>query len=102
MTHLRLATFAALFVLAAGGTAFAQQPPPGADNPAPLPTNNPEASANVKESEAYSQLLRTNPSFRKKREQIECGPIADPQLHQQCVNSFEAYASAPAPKRSQH
>jgi hypothetical protein len=94
MTYLRLATFAALLTFAAGGTAFAQ--------PAPLPTNNPEASANVKESEAYSQLLRTNPGFRKKREQIECGPISDPQLHQQCVNSFEAYASAPAPRHSQH
>jgi hypothetical protein len=67
------------------GPALAQQ--------APLPTNNPEAMANVKESEQYSALLRSNPGFRKKREAIECGPISDPQLHANCIASFEAYAS---------
>jgi hypothetical protein len=60
-----------------------------------MPTHNPEAAANVRQSEQYSALLRSNPSFRKKREAIECGPITDSQLHAQCVDSFEAYASSP-------
>jgi hypothetical protein len=64
---------------------------------APMPQNNPEAAANVKESEQYSALLRSNPSFRKKREQIECGPITDPQLRQSCIASFEAYAAPASP-----
>jgi hypothetical protein len=93
----RLAALAVLLTIAAGGTALAQPMPP--NSPAPLPTNNPAAAANVRESEQYSALLRSNPAFRKKREAIECGPITDPQLHQQCIASFEAYASAPPPKR---
>jgi hypothetical protein len=58
-----------------------------------MPENNPAAAANVRQSEQYSAVLRSNPAFRKRREAIECGPITDPQLHQQCINSFEAYAS---------
>jgi hypothetical protein len=58
-----------------------------------MPNDNPTAAANVRQSEQYSALLRSNPSFRKKREAIECGPITDPQLRSQCVASFEAYAS---------
>ncbi len=57
-----------------------------------MPTGNPAALANVHESEAYTRMLRANPAFRKKRMQIECGPINDPQLHASCVASFEAYA----------
>jgi hypothetical protein len=55
---------------------------------------DPGAVANVKQSEQYEQVLHGNPSFRAKRMQEECGPINDPQLHQQCVDSFGA-ASAP-------
>lgn len=75
---------AALGVLAllATGTARAQ---------APLPQDNPAAAANVKQSEQYSALLRSNPAFRKRREVIECGPITDPQLHASCIASFESY-----------
>ena len=86
------AVFAVFATMVLGGTAQAQPN-------APMPTNNPEAQANVKESEQYSALLRSNPAFRKKREQIECSPIQDPQLRQDCISSFEAYASAPPAQR---
>ena len=92
MQKYRSAAFVAFAAIAFGGTAVAQPN-------APMPTSNPEAQANVKESEQYSALLRSNPAFRKKREQIECGPIQDPQMRQDCINSFEAYASAPPAKR---
>jgi hypothetical protein len=55
---------------------------------------DPGAAANVRQSQQYEQVLRSNPSFRAKRMQEECGPINDPQLHQQCVDSFGA-GSAP-------
>jgi hypothetical protein len=54
---------------------------------------DPGAAANIRESKAYSALLRSNPAFRKKREAIECGPITDAQLHASCIASFEAYAA---------
>ena len=82
---------AVLAVLTLGATETAQAQ-------APLPQNNPAAEANVKQSEQYSALLRSNPAFRKKREAIECGPITDPQLHASCIASFEAY-SQPAHQR---
>lgn len=69
-------TVAAL--LAAAGPVLAQ----------PLPTNNPAAMQNVRESRQYEALVRSNPAFRNKRMQEECGPITDPQLHAQCVASF--------------
>jgi hypothetical protein len=53
----------------------------------PMPTN-PVARANVRQSERYSSLLRTDPSFRAKRIAEECGPISDPALHAECVASF--------------
>ena len=71
---------AALFALA--GTALAQ----------PMPQNNPAAEQNVIQSERYSQVLRSNPGFRDRRMQEECGPITDPQLHEECVASFPAAA----------
>jgi hypothetical protein len=71
---------AALFALA--GNALAQ----------PMPQNNPAAEQNVIQSERYSQVLRTNPAFRDRRIQQECGPITDPQLHEECVASFPAGA----------
>jgi hypothetical protein len=58
---------------------------------------DPGAAANVRQSEQYEQVLRSNPSFRAKRMQQECGPINDPQLHQQCVDSFGADG---APRKS--
>jgi hypothetical protein len=85
MQRHQAAAFAALLTIAFTGTALAQA----------MPTNNPEAKANVRQSEQYTALLRSNPAFRKKREAIECGPITDPQLRSSCIASFEAYA-APA------
>ena len=86
MRRYRAGTLAVLFTAAFGGAALAQA----------MPTNDPEAKVNVRESEAYSALLRSNPGFRKKREAIECGPITDSQLRASCIASFEAYAAPPA------
>ena len=79
--HLSAALFAALFVMVAG-LAAAQ---------APMPTNDAQAKANVRASEQYNAVMRSNKAFRQKRMQEECGPITDPQLHASCVASFEAY-----------
>jgi hypothetical protein len=89
MISRRLASFAVLLILTGGGAALAQPN-------APMPTNNPAAVANVRESEQYTALLRSNPAFRRQREKIECGPITDAQLRDSCIASFEAYA-APKP-----
>ena len=78
----------AAFMITAAASAQAQPQ-------APMPQNNPAAAANVKQSEQYSALLRSNPGFRRQREKIECGPIQDSQLRASCIASFEAYA-APA------
>jgi hypothetical protein len=69
------------------GTALAQIPP------------DPGAAANIRESKAYDQMLRSNPAFRAKRMQIECGPITDPELHASCVSSFQSSGPAPAATR---
>ena len=89
MQSYRAPAFATLLTIATSGAALGQAMPP-------MPTNDPAAMANVRESEQYTALLRSNPAFRKKREAIECGPITDPQLHASCIASFEAYA---APRR---
>jgi hypothetical protein len=49
------------------------------------------ARRNVAESEHYDRLLERNLAFRAARERKECAPITDPQLHQQCVNSFAQF-----------
>jgi len=49
------------------------------------------AQRNVVESEQYERLLKGNPAFRQARMRKECGPIADPQLHRQCLDSFARY-----------
>jgi len=73
-------------------------PPPGNQ----LITNGPQTSPgdvspswsaqrNVVESEQYERLLKGNPAFRQARMRKECGPITDPQLHRQCLDSFARY-----------
>ena len=52
------------------------------------------AQRNVAESERYDRLLESNGAFRQARERKECGPITDPQLHQQCLESFAQYEPA--------
>ena len=49
------------------------------------------AQRNVAESEQYDRLLKGNPAFRQARMRKECGPITDPQLRQQCLDSFARY-----------
>jgi hypothetical protein len=88
MRSYQAAVLAAFMMIAAASAAQAQPQ-------APMPQNNPAAAANVRESEQYSALLRSNPGFRRQREKIECGPIQDSQLRASCIASFEAYA-APA------
>lgn len=53
------------------------------------------AEQNVRESQQYEALVCSNPSFRAKRIQQECGPITDPELHQSCLASFDCGAGAP-------
>jgi hypothetical protein len=63
-----------------------------------LVTNGPQTDAgdvspywsprNVIESQHYERLLQTSPGFRQARMRKECGPISDPQLHADCLASF--------------
>jgi hypothetical protein len=46
---------------------------------------------NVAESQQYDRLLKESPAFRQARMRKECGPITDPQLHRQCLDSFAQY-----------
>jgi hypothetical protein len=43
---------------------------------------------NIRESERYDRLVATDPAFRRLRIRVECGPVTDPVLHQQCIESF--------------
>jgi hypothetical protein len=79
---------AAALVFALAGTAAAQMP------------RDQSAPENVRQSQQYEQALRANSAFRAKRMQQECGPITDPQLHQQCVASFGA--GEPPPRTMKH
>ena len=97
--------FAAGCVLAAGAmpaqAQYYPQQQPVVVAPPQLVTNGPQASRgdfgdwsarrNVIQSERYDRLLQTNWSFRQARMRKECGPISDPQLHSQCLASFEQY-----------
>ncbi len=66
--------------------------------PAELVTNGPQVNPgdtegwspqqNRVESGRYEGLVATNPKFRANRMLKECGPITDPELHQQCIESF--------------
>src|SRR3954464_6942000 len=49
---------------------------------------------NNAESAQYDRLLETSPGFRQSRMGRECGPIADPQLRQNCLASFAQYEPA--------
>ena len=81
---------AAALAVGSSGPVWAQAPTPP-DQSAP---------ANVKQSQQYEQVLHSNPAFRAKRMQEECGPVTDPELHANCVASFGPDAgSAPAKRR---
>ena len=81
---------ATALVLALSGGVSAQQTPP-----------DPGAAANVKQSQTYEQVLQSNPSFRAKRMQQECGPVTDPELHANCVASFGGGGAPPPSKPRQ-
>ena len=71
--------------------------PPPVENQ--LVTNGPQASRgdfgdwsarrNNLESAHYDRLLEVSPGFRMARMRKECGPVSDPQLHDQCMASFD-------------
>ena len=59
------------------------------------------ARQNVIESQRYDRLLQTSRGFREARMRRECGPITDPQLHANCLASFnqdEPYGSSTPPQ----
>jgi hypothetical protein len=61
------------------------------------------ARRNVIDSARYDRLLETSPAFRQARIRKECGPITDPQLHANCLASFnqdEPSTSSPPPPPS--
>ena len=49
------------------------------------------AGCNAMESDHCEVLLKGKPAFRQARMRKECGPITDPQLHRQCLDSFARY-----------
>jgi hypothetical protein len=78
-------------------TQYVPPPPAGGTGGTEVLSNSPQGyqqppgwspSRNVAESERYDRLLETNRGFREARMRRECGPITDPQLHQQCIESF--------------
>ena len=75
---------AVALMLTATSAVLAQQTPP-----------DPGAAANVRESQLYEQTLRSNPAFRAKRMQQECGTITDAELRASCEASFQAYGPTP-------
>jgi hypothetical protein len=62
---------------------------------------DPGAAANVRQSGQYERALHNNSSFRAKRIKQECGPITDPQLHQQCIASFGGEGASSSTKHRQ-
>jgi hypothetical protein len=65
------------------------------------------ARRNVIASQHYDRLLETSMGFRHYRMRKECGPITDPQLHAQCMASFQQYepvmtGSSLPPRRLRH
>lgn len=76
--------FAAVLALVLSGRVSAQQTPP-----------DPGAAANIRQSQQYEQMLRSNPAFRAKRMQAECGTITDAELRASCEASFQAYGPTP-------
>ena len=88
MSRFAPALAAALFAVSAA--AWAQSTPP----------RDPGAQQNVRQSEQYERAICGNAAFRAKRIKQECDPIDDPQLHQNCVATFDC-GNAAAPHRRQ-
>ncbi len=69
-------------------------------NGAELITNGPQtgpgdrsgaqsAAQNVRDSDRYESVLRSNPNYRAARESKECGPIEDPAMRANCLATFD-------------
>jgi hypothetical protein len=78
-----------------------------------LVTNGPQANVerqspnwspeqNVIDSRRYERMVETNRAFREARMRQECGPIADPELHANCIASFGQLQPSAAPARPPH
>ena len=103
-TTTSLAFAAACLTLAAMPAAQAQYYIQPQVLPPQVETNGPQASRgdfgdwsarrNNIESAHYDRLLQTSPGFRMARMRKECGPISDPQLHSQCIASFDQFEPA--------
>ena len=94
-----VAAAAGLMAMAAGTPAAQAQPAP--DNGHAWVLQNGEwvwlPQVNVRNSQRYSELVQHDRWFRDARMRKECGPITDPQLHQQCLDSFaQGSGSTPA------
>jgi hypothetical protein len=84
--------------------AYPAAPPAAGTGDTDVVTNGPQGSPppdwsarrNVVASEHYDRLLESNRGFRQARMRKECGPVTDPQLHQQCLDSFAQYEPAGA------
>jgi hypothetical protein len=59
------------------------------------PAGNESAGQNVRESQQYERLVCTNAAFRERRMREECGPVTDPQMHQNCLASFNCGPGGP-------
>jgi hypothetical protein len=87
---------ALLTAIATMPTARAEMSTRGAEVVTNGPQTNPgdragswSARQNVRDSDRYEAVVHSNSSFRANRVQKECGPINDPQLHANCVASFQ-------------
>ena len=102
-TSLAFATACLTAVASVPAHARMAAPAPGTEVVTNGPQTNPgdmspswSARQNVVQSQRYDRLLETNRGFRQARMRKECGPITDPQLHQQCLDSFAQYEPAGA------
>jgi hypothetical protein len=90
--------FSAVFLtaIATMPTARAEMNASGAEVITNGPQSNPGDSSgswsmrqNVRDSQRYEAMVRSNSGYRASRVKKECGPINDPQLHFSCVASFQ-------------
>jgi hypothetical protein len=82
-----VATIVGLAALAA--TAIQAAPTPSKAHSSGRPHETP--AENVRKSQWYDHLLRTNGSFLRYRTDKECGPVSDRYLRNDCIRSFDIY-----------
>ena len=91
-----MAAAAGLLAMTAGMPAAQAQPAPGNGNAWVLQNGQWVWSPrlNIVHSEHYDRLVADGPGFRRARMRVECGPIMDPVLRQQCIESFSQEVQA--------